>query len=231
MEAPPPRPAAIAAPAFDVPFGAFAECLTAVAASANLLSPGATLTQAVAVDLVRAETARALQVLVGMRVLRADAVVSRRPLSVRMLLERIVERSAAERRLRGLSLSIEAHPNTPSTAWGDEELLASAVGALVTAMAVLLDAQHGSAITLRASSRADDMCVVTATHHAELPHQWRSKLAEDPREAGNGKDATTPALVMLRAARRIAELHGGDMTLACAEGRTSVSLSFSIGRA
>jgi hypothetical protein len=36
---------------------------------------------------------------------------------------------------------------------------------------------------------------------------------------------------MLRAARRIAELHGGDMTLACAEGRTGVSLSFSIGRA
>jgi ParB/Sulfiredoxin domain len=227
-----PRPVPVPAPSFEVPFGAFAECLTAVAASANLLSPGATLTQAVAVDLVRAEAARGLQVLQAMRVLKGDAVVARRPLSVRMLLERIVERSAAERRLRGMSLSIEAHPSTPATAWGDDELLASAVGALVMATAVLLDAQHGSAVTLRASLRADETCVITATHHAELPHQWRTKLAHEPRESGlAADDRSTPALVLLRAARRIAELHGGDMTLDCAEGRTSVSLMFSIGRA
>ena len=232
IEAALPRPVSAPAPSLDLPFAAFAECLTAVSASANLLSPGATLTQAVAVDLVRAEAARGLQVLLAMRVLRGDAVLSRRPLSVRMLLDRIVERSAAERRLRGTSLSIEAHPNTPAIAWGDEELLAAAIGALVMATSVLLDAHHGSTVTLRASSRSDDTCVVIATHHAELAHQWRSKLAEDPRESGGGvKDGSTPALVLLRAARRIAELHGGDMTLDCADGRTSVSLTFSIGRA
>ena len=232
VEPPAPRPVPAQPPPLDVPFGAFAECLTSVAASASLLSPGASLTQAVAVDLVRAEAARALQLLQAMRVLRGDAVLARRPLSVRMLLERIVERSAAERRLRGMVLSIEAHANTPNTVWGDDELLTSAVGSLVIGTAMLLDAQHGSVVTLRAASRADDSCVVTATHHAELPHQWRSKLAEDPREPGfTARDGSTPALVLLRAARRIAEFHGGDMTLDCAEGRTSMSLTFSIGRA
>src|SRR5689334_9098057 len=60
------RPVAAPLPS-DLPFGAFAECLTAVASSASLLSPGSTLAQAVAVDLVRAEAARALQLLAAMR--------------------------------------------------------------------------------------------------------------------------------------------------------------------
>jgi ParB-like nuclease family protein len=231
IELPAPRPAPLPVTATDFPIGAFAECLTAVAASASLLSPGTTLTQAVAVDLVRAEAARALQVLLVMRVLRGETALARRPLSVRMLLERIVERSAAERRLRGMTLSIEVHPNTPVTAWGDEELLLSAAAALVMSTAVLLEAPHGSAVTLRAAARGEDSCVVSATHLAELPHQWRSKLAEDPREPGIGvKDSSTPAFVMLRGARRIAELHGGEMTLDCTDGMTSVSLTFAIGR-
>jgi ParB-like nuclease family protein len=230
VEPPAPRPAPLPPATHDVPFGAFAECLTAVAASANLLSPGATLTQAVAVDLVRAEAGRALQVLLAMRVLNGDTALARRPLSVRMLLERIVERSAAERRLRGMNLSIEVHPNTPATAWGDEELLVAAMSALVMATAVLIEAPHGSAVTLRAGSRGDDTCVVTAVHHAELAHLWRSKLADDREPGAGAKDGSTPALVMLRGARRIAELHGGEMTLDCAEGRTNVSLAFGVGR-
>jgi hypothetical protein len=39
------------------------------------------------------------------------------------------------------------------------------------------------------------------------------------------------ALVLLRAARRVAELHAGHMTLDCSEGRTSLSMVLPAGRA
>src|SRR5262245_26740131 len=88
----------------DATFAAFADCLTAVASSANLLSPGSTLTQTVAVDLVRAEAARALQLLLAARVLKGDVSVARRDVSARTIVERAAEQTAAERRLRGLTL-------------------------------------------------------------------------------------------------------------------------------
>jgi len=229
IEPPAPRPTA-AVPALDLPLGALAECLTAVATSAGLLSYGVTLTHAVAVDLVRAEAARALQLLVAMRVLKGDAVLSRRSASLRLLIERTLERSASERRLRGVALDADVKANAPSTVWGDEELLISAFGTLVMATAALTDAPNGRAVTLRATRGAEDAYIVTAVHDAELPHHWRSKLVDDSRESARSGDATAPALVLLRAARRIAELHGGHMTIDCADGRTSVSLEIPIGR-
>jgi ParB-like chromosome segregation protein Spo0J len=225
-----PRPASTTAPAIDLPLGALAECLTAVASSAGLLSSGGTLTQAVAVDLVRAEAARALQLLVAMRVLKGEAVLSRRPASLRLLIDRTLERSASERRLRSVALEADVQTTAPSSVWGDEELLISAFGTLVMAIAALTDAPYGRTVTLRATRGAEDTYIVTAVHDAELPHHWRSKLVDDSRESMRSGDATAPALVLLRAARRIAELHGGHMTLDCADGHTNVSLEIPIGR-
>jgi ParB-like chromosome segregation protein Spo0J len=215
----------------DLPFGAFAECLTAVASSANLLSPGTSLAQAVAVDLVRAEAARALQLLVAMRIARSEATMTRRPVALRMLFERTWERTAAERRLRGLTLDIDVQGNTPATVWGDDELLGSALATIVIAVAVLSETPYGRTVMLRAVRQGDESYVMTATHDAELPHHWRSKLAEESHESSvKPADVTGPALVLMRAARRIAELHGGHMVVDCAEGRTNVSLSIPIGR-
>jgi ParB-like chromosome segregation protein Spo0J len=224
--------AAVAPAPIDFPFGAFAECLTAVASSASLLAPGSTLTQVVAVDLVRAEAARALQLLIAMRVLRGEAAPARRPVTISLLLERTRERSVAERRLRGLTIDVDVQPHAPVTVWGDEELLMSALGTMVMSTAALIESTHGSSVTLRITRQGDESYVLTAVHGTELPHHWRSKLIEDAREPiARAGDVTTPALVLLRAARRIAELHGGHMTLDCADGRTNVSLSLPIGRA
>ena len=80
----------------DTTFAAFADCLTAVASSANLLSPGSTLIQTVAVNLLRAEAARALQLLLAARVLKGDVSVARREVSARTVVERAAEQTAAE---------------------------------------------------------------------------------------------------------------------------------------
>ncbi len=218
----PPAPA----PTADLTFAAFADCLTAVASSANLLSPGLTLTQAVAVDLVRAEAARALQLLVAARVLRGDISVARREMPARTIVDRAVEQTAAERRLRGLTLDAPSR-RVGETLSGDEDLLVASFSALILAPAILFETNRSRVIVVQVNSRADGTVVLSAVHDgAELPHYWRSKLAESewPDMAMTSSSVASAALVLLRAARRVAELHGGHLTLDCSEGRTTLSI-------
>jgi hypothetical protein len=222
--------ARVAAPApvrtADLTFAAFADCLTAVASSAHLLAPGSTLIQTVAVDLVRAEAARALQLLVAARVLRGDASVARREVAARTIVERALEQTAAERRLRGLMLDAPSR-KVGETVSGDEDLLAASLSALILAPAVLFETSRPKIVSLQVNSRADGTVVLSAVHDgAELPHYWRSKLAESECSdvAAMAGSVSSAALVLLRAARRVAELHAGHMTLDCSEGRTSLSI-------
>ena len=226
-----------ASPTTDLTFAAFADCLTAVASSANLLSPGSTLTQTVAVDLVRAEAARALQLLLAARVLKGDVSVARREVAARTVVERAAEQTAAERRLRGLTLDAPSTRTVGETLSGDEDLLASSLGALILAPAVLfettrLSETRSKAVSVQVNSRADGTVALSAIHEgAELPHFWRSKLAETewPDLSMNGSSVASAALVLLRSARRVAELHTGHMTLDCSEGRTGLSIVLPAG--
>jgi hypothetical protein len=229
-------PARAVQPSFaaDAAFAAFADCLTAVASSANLLSPGSTLTQAVAVDLVRAEAARALQLLVAARVLKGELSPARRPVNLQTVIDRAADQTAAERRLRGVALTTLSAGPVQETAWGDEELLAASLAAAIIAPAVLLDTPRSKTVTVQASPRADGSVALTAVHEGtELPHYWRSRLAETewPDLLMQPGSVAGAALILLRAARRVADLHSGHMTLDCSEGRTSLSIVVPVGRA
>lgn len=219
-------------PSADLTFAAFADCLTAVASSAHLLAPGSTLIQTVAVDLVRAEAARALQLLVAARVLRGEVSVARRELAARAIVERAVEQTAAERRLRGLTLDAPSR-KVGETLSGDEELLTASLSAIILAPSVLFETSRSKGVSLQVNSRAEGTVVLSAVHDgAELPHYWRSKLAEHewPDVSAMASSVSTAALVLLRAARRVAELHAGHMTLDCSEGRTGLSIVLPAGR-
>jgi hypothetical protein len=171
-------------PKADVAFGAFADCLTAVAASAGLLSSGSALTQAVAADLVRAEAARALHLLQALRVLRGDVSPSRRAICPRTVLQRVEDETQAERRLRGINLTVERNRTDGPPLMGDEELLVASIGALVVAAPALLNGQSTRTVCLNATTRSDGTIVFVADEGAELPLFWRSILAED--EARDG---------------------------------------------
>ncbi len=85
-----------------------AQSLLALASSANLLSGGSPLTAAVAADLVRAEAARALQLLLASRVLRDEVPVSRLKVSVRTVIDRAMQMTLPERRLRATEVRVLA---------------------------------------------------------------------------------------------------------------------------
>jgi hypothetical protein len=88
-------------------------------------------------------------------------------------------------------------------------------------------------VSLQVNSRADGTIAFSAIHDgAELPYYWRSKLAETEWpdiSTHGGSSVASAALVLLRSARRVAELHGGHMTLDCSEGRTSLSIVLPAG--
>jgi hypothetical protein len=185
------------------------------------------LTQAVAVDLVRAEASRALQLLRAVRVLRGEISPARRAIYPRVVLQRVVDETEAERRLRGLRLSIDRNSLDAPPLTADEELLVSSIGALVVAAPALLG-QSAASITLHTATRSDGTLVFIADHEgAELPLFWRSILAEDDArvETVPGGSSATSALTLLRAARHVAELHSGRMSVDCRDGLTSLSIA------
>ena len=220
-------------PRVDSAFGAFGECLAAVASSAGLLSRGSTLTQAAAVDLVRAEVSRALQLLLAMRVLRGEVGPRRRSILPRAVLQRAIEHTEPERRLRGLALTVGQDGADCQPLIGDEELLAASVSGLVVAAAALLETAGPRIVRLNVVTRTDGSVAFVAEHEgADLSLFWRSTLADDEsREVAlPGGAAVASALTLLRAARLVAELHGGRMTVDCAEGSTSLSIEIPVGR-
>lgn len=215
-------------PKTDIAFGAFADCLTAVASSASLLASGSALTHAVAIDLVRAEAARALHLLRAVRVLRGEVNPVRRPVYPRTILQRVVGETEAERRLRGVALSINQSKADGALLTGDEELLVASIGALVVAAPALLNGRSARNVSLGVMTRADGAVVFVADHEgAELPLFWRSILADDDASEGAvpGGSGTTSALTLLRAARHVAEAHGGRMSVDCLDGLTSLSIA------
>ena len=131
-----------------------AQTLMALASSANLLSGGSPLTNAVAADLVKAEAARALQLLTANRVLGNEVPVSRVKVPVKTIVDRAMQMTAAERRLRGADVHVSFEGARDAAVRGDEELLASAVAGLVMATVGLVGERGGPA-SLTASARQD----------------------------------------------------------------------------
>jgi hypothetical protein len=148
-------------------------------------------------------------------------------------LQRVVEETEAERRLGGITLNVERGKADAPPIVGDEELLLASIGALVVAAPALLNAPGARTISLNAVGRADGAVVFVADHEgAELPLFWRSILAEDEGREGSvpGGSGATSALTLLRAARHVAELHGGRMSVDCLDGMTSLAITIPAGR-
>ena len=145
-----------------------AQSLMALASSANLLSGGSPLTVAVAADLVRAEAARALQLLLASRVLRDEVPVSRLKVPVRTVIDRAMQMTLAERRLRATEVQVVADGVRDAAVRGDEELLASALAGLVMAKVGLVG-EKGGPTTLTVSVKDGRATFAVAQESLSVP--------------------------------------------------------------
>ena len=198
-----------------------AQSLMALASSANLLSGGSPLTVAVAADLVRAEAARALQLLLASRVLRDEVPVSRLKVPVRAVIDRAMQVTLAERRLRATDVQVVADGVRDAAVRGDEELLASALAGLVMAT-VSLVGEKGGPTTITVSVKDGRATFAVAQESLSVPESWVERTFD---AAWPIASAATGTLALMQSARRIAELHAGTVSATSIESGTSFNLS------
>jgi signal transduction histidine kinase len=201
-----------------------AQSLLALASSANLLSGGSPLTVAVAADLVRAEASRALQLLMASRVLRDEVPVSRLKVPVRALIDRAMQITVAERRLRATEVHVLADGVRDAAVRGDEELLASALAGLMMAT-VSLVGEKGGPTTLTASVKEGRVTIAVAQESLSVPESWVERTFESVWPMAN---VATGTLALMQSARRIAELHSGTAIATSIDSGTSFNLTLPI---
>ena len=201
-----------------------AQSRLALASSANLLSGGSPLTVAVAADLVRAEASRALQLLLASRVLRDEVPVSRLKVPVRTLIDRAMQLTLAERRLRATEVHVLADGVRDAAVRGDEELLASALAGLVMAT-VSLVGEKGGPTTLTASVKDGRVTLAVAQESLSVPESWVERTFESLWPVTS---LATGTLALMQSARRIAELHSGTAIATSIESGTSFNLTLPI---
>ncbi len=203
------------------PLGAFAELSRSLSTILSSLHPspgwGQPL-QRLMFDLTRAEVQRAAWLVQGLNILAEDPVIVRKEVRTSVLVDEVLSVFAPQRRLLGVDLSVE-NDNPPATLRADDHLMALAVGGAVGAVFALLQEQdaEGSCLRLRltaAASRPSTLILNIAQDAVVVP---RSALARFFDQTWVDRPGGYAAAVGLSAARRVAELHQGQLNVAWCE--------------
>ena len=212
------------------------DVVSALVSCAELLASPSALTQMAASDLVRAEAARALDALVAVRVLRDEMPIARAPVAFQSILERLATAGALERQLRGIGLHVDASPEARGTLLkADVRLLTTGLVGLIAAAASLLesagvgarvhaDAFVASVVRLRCIRQPDAITLSVSQGSIELPTAWLARPFDIAWPIRGG----ATSLTQLRAARKIAQAHGGTLDVESADGGTAFVLSLPV---
>jgi signal transduction histidine kinase len=232
------RPAPPTAPAPAGTSAATAElsqAISALASCAGLLPGASQLTQTMAVELIRAEAARALDMLTALRVLRDEMPMARVKVAIGPLIDRAVRGTVLERQLNGIDLQMEVDPVAHASAVkGDAQRLADAICALISATASLVESAEltippqteggpfpRTVITVEVTALSQRVRFLVSQHAVEVPAAWLARPFDIAWPVKGG----AATLTRLQVARKIAHAHGGDIEVEGTAGSTSFTLS------
>lgn len=227
----PPAPALVApvpvtAPVADAPaVDDLAEVIAVLATSLDSIHAslcgvsrrGRPLRDRVALDLARAEAARARWIADAAAVLRVDPLPSLDEVDLVAVCHAVAATFAPEYRLAG-GAPATTLPAAPAQVFGDERLLTTAVGSVLSAVRALVeDRGDASRISVTLAPRLD-----TTTRTVEIVQTAvrvpPSAYARFFDVAWTAHPAGPAGAVLLAAARRIAEAHGGALELSALDG-------------
>lgn len=221
-DAAPVRPGA----AVDGVFAALAASIDAIEASLRDVSPrGRPLRERVAVDLARAEAARARWTAEAAAVLQSDPLPSLDEVDLAAVCRAVTAALAPEYRLTGGGPAA-AIPASPAPVFGDERLLQAAVGALLTAVRLLVEDRGDlGRIVMVLAPRSDAATrSITVTQAAVrlpaavYPRCFDASWTQHP--------AGMSGALLFAGAQRIAVAHGGGLDVAALdEGGCRFTLS------
>jgi ParB-like nuclease domain len=189
----------------DQSFGAIESCL-------HLLSERDTaLRDRVALDLVRTEVHRAGRLVQGLRLLAQDPALSETGVSLVSAFDQVAEGFLPERRLSGVSLTIEPADGAHRV-HADPEWLAAGLSGALGGMLALVQTARSAALTVKISSSASGSSVVLQIEQSAVTvPAWGIGRFFDTE--WTDRPGGFQAAIELAAARRVAELHHGSLDI------------------
>jgi hypothetical protein len=195
-------------------FDAVARSLAAAEACVPLLAQSTGLLRIAALDVVRAETARAGALLQLLRFLRGDVSPPITAVSTNAVVQRVVQALESERRLRSIALTTRSSVSDATCA-GDETLLANTLLVLLLITFAALEGVQNARVTLSVTvSDEQEIGLAVSQDHVAAPVGWTTRAgAED--FSGDGVQAI--AVVALAAAQRLVREWRGRFAIATGE--------------
>jgi len=216
----PSSPSAAASEREAVAFDEVARSLAAAEACVPLLAQSTGLMRLAALDVVKAETARAGGLLQLLRFLRGDISLPITAVSTAVVIQRIAQAAEAERRLRGVAL-ITRSSVADATCAGDETLLTNTVLALLLITFSLIEGVQNGRVTLAVTvNENNEIGLAVSQDHVPAPASWTTR--KGPEELADAAQVV-PAIA-LNAAQRLAREWRGRFAMAVGEHSTILTL-------
>jgi nitrogen fixation/metabolism regulation signal transduction histidine kinase len=184
-------------------FGAIGSCL-------HLLAERDTaLRDRVALDLVRTEVHRAGRLVQGLRLLAQDPALSETSVSLVSAFDQVAEGFLPERRLSGVSMTIEPADGAHRV-HADPEWLAAGLSGALGGMMALVQTGRSASLTVKISSSASGSSVMLQIEQSGVTvPAWAIARFFDTE--WTDRAGGFQAAIELAAARRVAELHHGGL--------------------
>ncbi len=186
-----------------------AKSLTSVLSCTDLLNDAVPrLTRTVAVDMIRAETQRAICALRTAAVLKHGVPEERRVVTPRAVVEGVADTITADARLRGCRVSTAINAADDVKLRINEDCLVAGVSAVVLMMSAALNDVRGAELDVEVSSNTSGRVSIVIRQESVILPEACLKAAN-----ARGDVTSTPAVAPLVALRQIAESHGGTLAI------------------
>ena len=199
----------------DVPASGLAELsqsFSAIGSCLHLLGDRDTaLRDRVALDLIRTEVHRAGRLVRCLHALRQDPALVEAPISLASIVDHVVEGFAAEARLSGVTLDMDASRDLQTVRADADWLTVGISGALGGMLALVQQVKHASLDLRVGSSSSGSSVMFEIEQHATSVPVWAQARFFDA--LWTDRPGGYHAAVELAAAKRVAELHRGGVEL------------------
>ena len=203
-----------ASPPEAAAFDEVARSLGAAEACVPLLAQSTGLLRIAALDVVKAETARAGGLLQLLRFLRGDLTPAMTAVSTAAVLQRVVQAAESERRLRGIALTSRSSV-ADATCAGDETLLVNALLALLLTTFAAIEGVQNARVTLSVTVNDNgEIGLAVSQDHVAAPPAWLARAGSEELMADTG---TALPAIALSAAHRLASQWRGRFAIATGE--------------
>jgi hypothetical protein len=169
----------------------------------------------VALDLIEGEVARATWLAQGLSLLDEEPPVANVPVDLPRLVGVVARRLAPGWERRGSKLVVESDEDA-LPARGDATLLGVAIAGMVMTLQAQTERVDGAAVRAHVRSESDRVLVEVAQDAVHIPVSWRARLLD---VEWTDRPGGRRVALALAAARRVAELHLGTLSVADDEQR------------